>query len=196
MSIQKGSSQGNPHRHKANLIRLLKPWANKRAGLLYAAHMAIKQYAEYGADSTVSDVQRYILLRDTVLVISYITAAKNCLTQQVKDMIVDSLLGYGAGLVSKDDLYKLVETGSNMPEVAFDFYMKQDRNIAGQSIDKTILYLSLLFSGVDGLNTEEIIRFLKVGRHMGVSEKVLNNLLVTYFHEISLMEAFNTHSKL
>ena len=43
---------------------------------------------------------------------------------------------------------------------------------------------------MDGLNAEEIIRFLRVGRHMGVTEEELNNILIAYFQESSLMQTF------
>ena len=196
MSVHKTSNTSSSSEHKADLTKVLKPWANERAGLLYVAFNAIKQHAEYGSDNTVSDSDRYIALRNGVLLISYISAAKNCLTQQVKDMIVEGYLGWSGGILSKDDLYKFVEDGANMNESAFDFYLKQEQNLVSKTVGKEVLYLSLVFSGVDGLNTEEIIRFLRVGRHMGVSEKDLNDLLVTYFHEISLIESFNSHSKL
>ena len=51
-------------------------------------------------------------------------------------------------------------------------------------------YFALICCGSDGLNTEEIIRFLRVGRHMGVSENELNNLLVMYFQECNLNASF------
>ena len=53
-------------------------------------------------------------------------------------------------------------------------------------------YGALLCSGVDGLNTEEIIRFLRVGQHMGVSEQELNDLLIMYFKEVDLTKDFRS----
>ena len=79
-----------------------------------------------------------------------------------------------------------METGANMPESAFDVHMKQQKRLVGENVVKAILYLSLLFSGVDGVNTEEIIRFLQVGRHLNVPEKDSNDLLLiisNIFHE-------------
>ena len=182
------SKSEHEKKSQANLTQILSPWVGKPAGLLENAWASSKALVQIGAESTVSDIERYIGVRDFILLTSYIASAK--LTEEVKNVIVDTEHGWAAGLLTKDEIRKFVQVGSKMSQEMFDLYMKEERAVMGQQMNKTILYCSLLFGGVDGLNAEEIVRFLKVGKHMGIKEKELNDLLITYFHEKSLLNAF------
>ena len=133
---------------------------------------------------------RYAACSDFLILVSYIISAKNCLTNEIKHFMVEAHIPWVENLQSKDEIVQLVEKGANMTEDEFDRYMKEERGLIGDSVDKSLLYCALCCAGIDGLNTEEIIRFLRVGRHMGVSENELNQLLILYFQERALINRF------
>ena len=164
---------------------------NTPAGLfavIFSIMRAIPSFRE-GVDLS-NDSQRLTITSNFTLIVSYITAAKGCLTNEIKNFIKKVQIPWMDGLTTEAGLDGLIEKGSNMSETEFDFYVEQECSLLGGKVKKYLLYWALCFSGIDGLNTEEIVRFLRVGRHMGVSEKILNNLLLMYFNECNLYKSF------
>ena len=184
------SSSTQATQHAADLVNILNTWADKPGGLLHKSFDAMTMFADIGSQNTMSDDERIGAMRGFTLTTSYISAAKDCLTEAVIDTMISNSMAWSAGLVSKREVSSWVEQGANMTDDEFDLYIKQEDKLFGPRARKTILYTGLCYSGVDGLNTEEIIRFLRVGRRMGISEEELNELLITYFHECSLIQAF------
>ena len=103
--------------------------------------MAMTQWADYGSQSTVNNQVRVDGISDFLLIISYIASAKNSLTKDVKKLLIDSQYGWIAGLVTKDQLAKIVEKGASMTQDEFDTYIKKDRKLVGTRFDKTALYV-------------------------------------------------------
>ena len=178
---------------KDHVSNILKPWVNQPAGLLFMSHAAMSSWQDYGKNESIDKKTWTEAATDMIRTVSYICAAKDCLTREVRIAIVDWSFGWSGQYLSKDKIERLVEEGSRMSDVDFDNHMKENRRLMGDRVNADVLYAALCCSGVDGLNAEEIIRFLRVGRSIGVSEEKLNHLLITYFHEASLIKAFETN---
>ena len=175
----------------ADPVAILEPWSKQPGGMFFHCNNLMNAFASYGKDSTIPTEDRIAGVRDSVMITSYIASAKSCLTDEIKKLCVDSHYPWLAGLCTRDKVKEWVEKGCNMTEKEADLCLI-DIAKATHSPDmaKVELYHALCLSGSDGLNTEEIIRFLKVGRHFNVSEKELNDLLILYFHECALMKSF------
>lgn len=173
-----------------SLVKVLSAWADKNCGMFYETHLWMNAYKSFGSQQTVSDETRNVACRDFIILTSFIASAKNCLTDEIKQFMVQAHAPWVENLHTKDAIAEMIEKGANMSEKEFDRYMKEERDLLGEQIDKSLLYCSLCLSGIDGLNTQEIIRFLRVGRHMGVSETELNQLLMLYFQERALIAGF------
>ena len=173
-----------------DVAKILQLWADKPAGLLNLAYVAISSWRDVVVEDTHSIKEREMLGKDACYVIAYIASAKNCLTNDIKQLMGNHMEAWN--LISKDIALECVEIGSNMTEIEFDKYIKEQRDVFGDRINGGLLYGALQLSGSDGLNTEEIIRFLQVGRHMGMSEEYLNELLMIYFKEIDLLTDFRS----
>ena len=175
---------------ETSLVKVLSPWADKNCGLFYETYLFMNAYKSLGSEQTVSDEMRLASCTDFLILASYIISAKNCLTDEIKQFLVEAHVPWVENLRNKKQIAQTIEKGANMSENEFDRYMKEERELLGDSVDKSILYCSLCLAGIDGLNTEEIIRYLRVGRHMGVSEEELNQLLVLYFQERAVIDGF------
>ena len=175
----------------ANPVAILEPWAKQPGGMFFHAYNVMLAFASYGKNSTVSNEERINTVRDAVILTSYIGSAKRCFTDEIKKLCVDSHYPWAAGLCSREEFVQWVEKGTRMSDHEADLVL-QDwmKNTHNPNLAPAVLYQALCLSGSDGLNTEEIIRFLRVGRHFNFSEKQLNDLLILYFHECALMKAF------
>ena len=179
-------------KHSLDLIQLLKPLSKEEAGGLFSqTYLAMNAFSSFGADSTATDESRLSVVMDFTLIASYIASAKKSLTPEVRETLISIQYAWIAGLATREQIAAMVDKGIYMTQEEFDYYFKKERKALGDTINKAALYVALCASGIDGLNTEEIIRFLRVGRHMDISEKELNDLLVLYFHECSLIKAFH-----
>ena len=181
---------------KGDMNSILSPWVDKPAGLFYNLFVGMTLYTDFSgyAKTPPTDEERRLTICDYTTVAAFIMSGKDCLTQEVKNHLRDASYSWGAGAVSKQEIESFIENGANMTQKDCDRYIKTERKLAGdKNFDKLVLYYALCNSGIDGLNTEETIRFLSVGRHMGVPEEELNQLLIMYFHEKNLMTQFLTN---
>ena len=174
----------------ADLVSILSPWASKPGGLFFLTFSGMISYSDYGSKNSADLQDRIRSISYFTIITAYIASAKQCLTDEVKNVLIDCQYAWGAAAVSKEKLAQLVDQGANMSQEEIDQIITNERQLVGTRMDKSVLYYALCCSGSDGMNSEEIIRFLRVGRHMGVSENELNNLLVTYFHECKLIKEF------
>ena len=125
--------------HAANLVNILHTWMDKPAGLLHKSFDAMTMFADIGSENTMNDEQRIGAMIAFTLTCAYITAAKNCLTQAVKDTMIANSMAWSAGLVSKREITDMVEKGANMTDGEFDEYIKQVDELFGPRAIKTIL---------------------------------------------------------
>ena len=125
----------------SDIIGILKPWAHKPAGLLQQAHAIMNIYKDYAVDGAFTDEDRLKASRDCAYTIGYISAAKNCLTTEVKTVLAETLCGWNPKSLTKKLAMEFVEAGSNMTEKEFDKYMEEEISLLGSRTIKSFLYV-------------------------------------------------------